>query len=480
MEFKSKLTSNYIFNLLNRIILLIIPLITTPYLTRVLGTEELGIYNYMNTIASYFVMSAMMGMPILGTKEISLARDSTLKNKVASKLLLIQIINTLVAVVLYIIYIKMIDYSNKHIAILQILFIISAIFDISWFLQGIENFKTITLRNVMVNIITTILILCLVKNKEDLIIYTLIKSGCVFISQIALMSYCIKYIKWVKPKLNDLKNIYKELFVLFIPVIAENVFHNLDRVMLGVYISYSSVAIYYISRMITDMPQCFASSINTIIYPRITYLINRNNEIEHKKLTYYSFEIINLLCVGMAFGISAIAKEFINLYLGKEYQSVAECIPWLAPYIVLAAWNMTIRYQYLLPKSMNKIYSKAIMIGILCNIILNIVLIKRLEIIGVILATVISEFIIAVIQSKKAFKEMELFSHIKNLFFYILSGISMYRVIIVINKILYFDLLIKIVIEVLIGIIFYITLAIILINIIDKKIHKMFLEIYKR
>ena len=103
MKNESKLTTNYIFNLLNRIIVIIIPLITTPYLTRVLGAKELGIYNYVNTIASYYLMLAMLGMSILGNKLISLSRANNSTSEVFSRLFSIQLLNSMISIFMYVI-----------------------------------------------------------------------------------------------------------------------------------------------------------------------------------------------------------------------------------------------------------------------------------------------------------------------------------------------------------------------------------------
>ena len=98
------LSSNYIFNLANRMIILVIPLITTPYLTRVMGSNELGIFNYANTIASYYLMFSMLGMPILGSKKVSLARGKGNEVEIFSKLLFVQIINSIISIIFYLIY----------------------------------------------------------------------------------------------------------------------------------------------------------------------------------------------------------------------------------------------------------------------------------------------------------------------------------------------------------------------------------------
>ena len=470
MKNESKLTTNYIFNLLNRIIVIIIPLITTPYLTRVLGAKELGIYNYVNTIASYYLMLAMLGMSILGNKLISLSRANNSTSEVFSRLFSIQLLNSMISIFMYVIYLMFFCKSNRTIALIQLFYIISAIFDVSWFLQGLEKFKSIEIRNVFVNCVTTIFIFCFVKNESDLIIYTYIKCISVLVSQLLLIVSCVNKFKWITPKKKEIINIYKQLFILFVPVAAESIFHNMDRVMIGMFIDYGAVAIYYTSRMITDIPQCLVTSINTIMYPRITSLIGQNNIDKANELTYLSFEIINILCIAMAFGISAIASDFVKLYLGNEYQYCAICLPWLAPYIVMAAWNGTVRYQYLLPNSKEKVYSNAIVFGIVTNLFLNLIFINFLGIIGAILATIISEFITGVVQSKAVLHEMLLTKHLRNMIIYCFVGLFMWFIIKYISSHFVVTLFVKIICEVLIGGISYLIIILIIIPLIDDNI----------
>lgn len=479
-EINPSLSSNYIFNLANRIIVLVIPLITTPYLTRVLGANELGIFNYANTIASYYLMISMMGMTILGNKKVSLARGEGKENEIFSRLFFVQIINSLISIILYLGYILFICDSNRAVAVLQLLVLISALFDVSWFYQGLERFKNIALRNIGVNCITTVMIFLLVKSSEDIIIYTVIKCLSVLCSQLVLFISCAKDIVWAGIKADWLKSTYKELLILFIPIASESIFHNMDRIMLGIMVSYSAVAFYYTSRMITDIPQCFITSINTIMYPRITVLVGQNKCSEAKKLTYYSFVLINGICVAMAFGIAAIAKDFVALYLGPEYQYCAICIPWLTPYIVLAAWNGTVRYQYLIPKSMEKIYSKAIVIGITFNLIMNFLLIKVIGVLGAILATVVAELIIALIQTKPVWKEMDIAKQLRNIGIFFVNGTIMYVIIQFVFVKMNINLLLKVVIEISFGAVLYLFLSIFTITLIDSNIRNEIAHFLKK
>ncbi|HII4436640.1 oligosaccharide flippase family protein [Clostridium perfringens] len=457
---RSSIKSNYIFNLLNRIITIIIPLILTPYVTRVLGADQLGLYSYANTIASYFVMFSMMGISIYGSRAIVVAKHTSKKyfDEEYSSLRFIQFMNTIFLCLIYIVYLILFCKGNFIISFIQILYIISAMFDITWFMSGLENFKQIAIRNIIINIISAALIFLFVNNENDIVIYSLIKVGSILVSQIYLDITCSDKSKSFKPNKRKIKYHYKQLIILSLPVVAESIFNSMDRVMLGAMVSYSAVGLYYYSRMITDLPQCMVTSINTIMYPRITSMNNQGEYKSANKIFSLTFFMINALCIGLCFGVAAVSQNFVKVFLGPDYSKCAYYIPILAPYIVLAAWNGTIRYQYLLPNMQDKIYIRAIIIGILCNLTLNFVLIRYLSVVGSIIATIIAELVIAFVQTFPIRKEVLARQHIVENIHLSFLGLIMFMTIKVLELIFVSNTIINLIIKITVGGIVYIAI----------------------
>lgn len=390
---------NFLFNLLNKGVAILLPLIMTPYITRVLTAKSLGLYTYSTTIASYFVTFILMGMGMYGSRLISQTKDNYVEfEKSYSKLITVQVINAFFAIFVYVIYLFLGNFENKIIFSIQLLYIVSACFDVSWFFSGIENFIVMAVRNVIINIVSVVLIFTLVKDENDLWIYVFIKAGSVFLSQIYLFSIFFRNFNYRVPRWKDIINVYRGLIVLFIPVLFDSIFQTIDRLMLAT-TSYENVGLYYSSRMITDIPQTFITSLNIILFPRISSLIAKKNQSEAEDIFRYSLVLIVGFCIIVAFGIRAISFDFVSLFFGKSYQEVAIYLPVLSIYIFLAAWSSTIRYQYLLPRSLDKIYVIAIVISVFVNIGLNYFLIPKLAIMGAIYATLISEFVICLYET---------------------------------------------------------------------------------
>ena len=406
---QASLKWNYVFNLANKLTSLVIPLIVTPYITRVFSSDRLGIYTYTNTVASYFVTFTLMGISMYGSKQVSLKRhDNIASNDEYATLLTVQLLNAGLAMLAYFLYVTFFVSSNQDIYWIQMLYVISAGFDMTWFLSGLERFREIAVRNIIVNVLSALMIFFFVHTEADLAIYTLIKVGTIFISQLIIFVPVFLKQQFYLVNVKQIKLAYQGLFLLFIPVLADTLFQTMDKVMLGIYASYAAVGLYYSSRMITDIPQTVITSLNIILFPRITHLLSRGKRAEAEKLFYQSFILIIALSLATAFGVSDIARDFVGIFFGASYGAVADYVPSLSLYICLAAWSGTIRYQYLIPHSLERVYVVAIILGSGINLVLNSLLIPSLGVYGSILATIVSELVICVYQTYPIRKEIPL------------------------------------------------------------------------
>lgn len=475
------LRSNFIYNFLNRIILILIPLITTPYVTRVLGSDELGLFSYANTIASYFVMLATMGLAMHGSRVIANVADDITELKTEySTLRIIQIVNATVFFIGYIVYLLIFNSGDTKIATIQLLYVLSAVFDVTWFFSGIEQFKKISLRNVIINLTSTVCIFIFVRNENCLLIYTIIKVGAVLLGQISLLVSSIRYFN---VKLIDKKMVvvhYKQMLVLFLPVAIESIFQSMDRVMLGSLSTFAAVGLYYSSRMVTDIPQCLVTSINTIMYPRIVSLKAGDDDEQASFLFDNSFFIINILCVALCFGISAVSLPFVSIFFGPDYYSCSRYIPLLTPYIALAAWNGTIRYQYLLPNHLDKVYIKAVLYGVVVNLGINLLLIPKYGVSGAIIATIIAELVTALFQTFPVHKEVRAFKQLKQIVPFLFFGFFMYYLIKQFDNYFDFGLIMRLSIEILIGFCIYSILSIIYLSVLKKELFEYMIKLIKR
>ena len=195
---KKSIAKNYIYNMVYQVLILILPLITTPYLSRVLGAEGIGIYGYTYSIVTYFILFGSLGVAMYGQREIAYAQENVeARKKVFIEIIIFRFITiALAAVAYFFLFMNGKEYQIYY----QILLIelIAAAFDISWFFQGMEEFKRTVTRNVLVRICSVSLVFILVKTKEDLAKFTLIYSLADLIGNLSLWLYVPKYIKGAK------------------------------------------------------------------------------------------------------------------------------------------------------------------------------------------------------------------------------------------------------------------------------------------
>ncbi len=178
---------NFIYNVLYQILIMILPLITTPYIARVIGANGVGVQSYTYSVVNYFVLFAMLGVNNYGNRSIAAVRDDKEKlSKTFWSIYGLQAILSIIMLIIYMFYLIFITNENKVIAGIQSIYIFSALLDINWFFFGIENFKITVTRNAFIKVISAFSIFIFVKKQDDLYIYSLILVIGTIISQVIL------------------------------------------------------------------------------------------------------------------------------------------------------------------------------------------------------------------------------------------------------------------------------------------------------
>ena len=252
---------NYAYNTLNQILRILISIVSIPYISRVLGATNIGIYSYTYTIASYFILFIILGLDNYGNREIAKVKNNKiLLNQVFTEIYLMQLIIGLIVVFTFYIYLIFFSDKYKIIFIIQSMYVISAIIDINWAMCGLEEFKFTSLRNCIINIINLILILLFVKSSNSLLLYTIIMSVGSIVNNITAWLYIRKHINFVKVKLNDIVKHLKPNLILFIPIVAVSLYKMMDKVMLGSMANIEQVGFYENSEKIIKIPTVLISS----------------------------------------------------------------------------------------------------------------------------------------------------------------------------------------------------------------------------
>lgn len=423
---------NFMYNACYQLLIIAIPLITTPYLSRVLGAENIGVYSYSYAIATYFTLFIMLGLNNYGNRTIAMVReDPNMLSQTFWSIYFMQLLSGAIVICAYIIY--ALFYSNNIITWILLIYLISAAMDINWLFFGLEQFKITVTRNTIIKLITSASIFLFVKDRSDVYKYTLISVFGTLISQFVLWMYVPKFIyKKNVYRINVLEHIKPNL-ILFIPVMAISLYKYMDKIMLGILSSMQEVGYYEYSERVVQVPMALINSLGTVMLPRMSNLsIKGKSEIIQK---YIFYSIIGVMSVSsiVCFGIMGVSDLFIPLFLGKEYDSCILLFKILLSSCFFLAFANVIRTQFLIPQTKEKIYIISIFTGAIVNLVLNLLLISKLGAYGVAFATFVAEAAVCISQAFMIRKELDIKRMIKNSLPFMTSGLLMYIGLVSIN-----------------------------------------------
>ncbi|MDO4499734.1 MAG: polysaccharide biosynthesis C-terminal domain-containing protein [Erysipelotrichaceae bacterium] len=390
-----KVIINYIYNILYQVAKNVLSIVIVPYVLGTLGESVLGISDFASNIASWFILFGVLGVNIYGNREIAKVRDNKENlSRTFFEILFMQVLNMAVALTLFVCYSKYLVTSNNLIYYLTCLTIISNAIDISWFYFGVEYFKIVSIRNIVIKILGVALIMLLVKKPEDLWIYVIINGAGDLLGNIAMFFGLKKYISKVKFSIIDAyKHHFISTFILFIPTIANNVYNLLDQTMLGFLIEdKGEVALYKTAHSFVKMFLYFTTSLGAAMLPRIANTFYKdNNYDEVSKYINTTFKYTLFIAIPMMCGFCFVAPYFIPWYLPKQ-PSIVQLIQVSCPIILLISVSNVLGYQFLIPTGHNKEYTTSLIIGAVTNAIANFILIPRFLGIGAAIGSVVAEF----------------------------------------------------------------------------------------
>lgn len=420
---------NFLYNVLYQILTMLLPLMTAPYIARVIGAEGVGIYSYSYSIANYFVLFAMLGLVNYGNRTIAQVRGNKyLLSQTFSNIYGLQLITSFIMMIGYVVYINTFVTENRIIFYIQLFLILATILDINWFFFGLEQFKLTVTRNTIIKLLTVGCIFIFVKDSSDLWIYTIILAGGTFLSQLIMWLFIKKYIYFKMPTMKGIIAHIRPNLVLFVPVLAVSIYKIMDKIMLGSMTNMVEVAYYENSEKIIHIPMGIITALGTVMLPRMSNLIATGNDKQAMRVIEISLKFIMFLAIGMAGGLIIVSPNFIPLFLGDEFVNAISVASLLAITVIFISWANVIRTQYLIPHQKDKVYIVSTLLGALVNVISNIVFIPIYGALGAAIGTLFAEVIVAMYQTFKVRKALEIRKYFINSLVYIGPAIIMYLV----------------------------------------------------
>ena len=396
---KNSIRVNYIYNLSFQIVAVFLPFITTPYISRVLGAGNIGIYSYTDSLTGFFLLFASLGVLSYGSREIARVReDKTERSILFWDLIIFKFIAVLCSYIAFFIFFNI--EGSKYTSIYMILSLnfLTSFLDLSWFYRGMEMFKQLSLRNTIVKLLGAVLMFVLVKNENDLPLYIICIVIPGLIGNVLLWGKALKYVDRIPFRKISIARHIKPVLVFFIPAISVQIYHTVDKLMLQWILHDNFENGYYDQayKIITIL-LTIVTAFNSVMYSRLSNLYKRE---DFKAIDTYlgkSISVIEMISFPMTVGLFLIAPRFVPIFFGKSYTDVIILLRLFSPLIVITGLSNMIANQCLIPAGKQGKSNIAIVSGAVVNVILNMILIPGFASIGACIATIISETVILVL-----------------------------------------------------------------------------------
>lgn len=461
----SKVKINFIYNLINVLSTTLFPLVTFPYVTRILSPDGIGLVNFADAFSRYFVMLAALGIPIYGVREIArVASDKKLLDKEFSEIFLIHFISSGILTIIYIILVFTIPrfVDNRIIFLLSGAPIFFSVFTVEWLYSGLEEFKFITLRSLIIKILSVFAIFNFVKSEDDTIILVFIGIIMLVMTGMVNMIFLMNKVRFNLRDLNLIRHI-KPLTLIFSSTIAVSVYVLLDTVMLGFLTDERSVGLYTASIKLNKMSLSFVTALGVVLIPKMSALIETKQNESVQEIIDKSINYILFSSVPIAFGIFILAPDLIQLLAGKKFQDATLSTRILSFLPIIIGLSNLFGMQILITMRKDREFLYAVLVGTITNFTLNLILIPAYGVDGAAISTIVAEILVTLTCLYFARKHFKIALPYTNLMHYVVYSLLFYPIYQVI-KIFAFINLFKVIVTILTCVFIYVLLNLILLR----------------
>lgn len=396
---RAGLKKNIAISTLYQILSMILPLITAPYASRVLGVDGIGVYSYTHSYSMYFTLVAALGTVTYGSREIARNRnDKKQTSQLFWEIESLTILTSLACIIVWTVMTILWEEYRLYFAILTVL-LVGTMLDISWLYAGLEQFKYTITQNLLFKVLGAVAIFVFVNDKNDLWKYILILSLSHALASMSMWIYVPKFIDRVPIKSLKIKKHFKETLIYFIPTVAVSIYTVLDKTLIGLITnSKSENGNYEQSTKIINISKTVAfTGINVVLQSRISFLFAEHKYKEIKRKINDSINVVSFLSIGMVFGMIAVSDRFVPLFFGSGYEKTALLLKLMSPLIFIIGISNCLGSQYYSPAGLRSQSAKYIVFGAVTNLILNLIFIPFFKSVGAVLATIVAESAISVL-----------------------------------------------------------------------------------
>lgn len=363
-------------------------------MARVLGVTNIGICNYIQSVVQYFCLFSMLGITTLGVREIAKCNGDKLNlNQTFSQLFTLNAIFTAIVLAIYFLLIETIPNFNQYKKLLYIgaTQIFFGTFAVEWLFRGLEEFKYITIRTLFVRLIYVISIFVFVRNSDDYTIYFLIYSAMIIANGIINWSHGKRFVIFLIQPISLIRPYVKPLIFLGSQAILTSLYTTFNTVYLGMVCGDTQVGFYTTATKIENIILALYSSFTLVMMPRISSLMQSEQQEDIKRLLQSSFNLLFAFVFPCIFFSEFYANELVYLVAGNGYEGAILPMRIVMPLMLIVGLEQILIVQILMPSRSDKQVFINSIIGAVCSILLNVLLVSKLESIGSSIVWFVSE-----------------------------------------------------------------------------------------
>lgn len=390
------LKQNYLYNLTFQIISIALPFITAPYTSRVLGAEGIGQFSFSTSLITYFQLLSILGLSMYGQREVAYHQDNIeQRSRIFFNVQIFKAILFLIVMLLYIIFVHL-CMNDDTIYYIQGLTLFATFFDISWFFQGLEDFKKIIIRNVLVRLLGVICIFTFIHTKNDLLLYVFLMIFINVIGNLSLWIYLPSYIK--KPiNIRPFEN-FRVIIELFLPLIAIQVYQVLDKTMIGFMTSSPSENGYYDrATQLTSLSLAIITSLGTVLIPKMSRMYAEKRSSEFEFIAQKAFQYVIYSSTFICAILIGVSTYFVLFFFGEEFSKTALLLKYYSLIIIIIPLSNIAGSAILTPTKQHNKGTIAVIIGAIVNFTLNCFLIPRYLSLGAAVSTIVAECLVTIV-----------------------------------------------------------------------------------
>lgn len=417
---------NFLFSSAYQLLTIITPIITTPYLSRVIGAEGNGIFSFTQSIVNYFVLFAVLGMSSYGVRAVAECGDDiSTRSDVFWNAFAMTCVTGSLVVVAYALYVVLIGQQYLLLYVIWGLWVVGSVIDISWLFFGVQTFSIPTAGNFITKICSLALILGLVRSPEDVWAYVLAISGANFLNSVMPWFFVRRYVDPVRPTWSHMVSHLRPTLVLFVPVIAISIYSILDKVMLGLFTTVEQVGFFDYAEKISKMPLSLITALGSAVLPRMSQIISAGHIEEGKHLVGTTMWFMLGCAFALCFGIVGVAPSFCPAFFGPGFDDCVPLMSVLAFVIPTICITNVIGNQYMLPCHRDSEYTISVSVGAAVNVIANLFAIPMWGAMGAALSSVMSEVSVMLVQNWYVRNDLDLAAYAYDSLPFAIAGVIM-------------------------------------------------------